>query len=121
MSHLLSKLGYAFYCWNLCPKAWKHPNDSTLLLAAFFQSFSLPDPRGARDTRSLGVQILSFSCSFLQKIGYYTHFVSWRPVKKIVDPPLLFAPLYHILGVKEHGGIFMRGRGQQIDFSPLDV
>ena len=38
------------------------------------------------------VQILSFSCSFLQKkykiIGEHIHFKSWHPLRKILDPPL---------------------------------
>ena len=35
---------------------------------------------GAPRTRPPGVQILSFSCSFSQKIGEHTHFGSLRPL-----------------------------------------
>ena len=46
--------------------------------------------RGPRDAHPLGVQILSFLCSFLQQICKIIPIWSWRnPFGKILDPPLL--------------------------------
>ena len=48
----------------------------------------------------LWVQILSFSCSFRpKKIGQYTHFGGWRPLKKILDPPLRSCTLMPLLPI----------------------
>ena len=60
-------------------------------------AWPLAEPREGgviRDARASRVKILSFSCNFRQKnckrIGKYVHFGSWRPLRNILDPPLIF-------------------------------
>ena len=51
-----------------------------------------------------GSKFFHFHAVFGQKIGYHTHFGSWRPLRKILDPPLN----YTYTMVKERCGMFYK-------------
>ena len=65
---------------------------------------ALADLRGGAPGTRPRVQIISFSCSFRQKLGYHTHFGSWRHPQE--NPGSAIAVDYWSVSNAFNGGIF---------------